>query len=141
MSGLDYLNNLWELDVVQNSGSGVTEEDKRKQFAFKIWKEDFVNLQKREDSKKSDLKDTWTDVFQLIGFFNVFQGVWFQGVTQLAPQVASCRASILPIVLSVLVSIATIIGVHVKLARIFTLKKAFAKDRLDSKVLTSNLPT
>lgn len=134
MSDLAYINNLWELDSARNPVNDL--DSQKKQFAYKIWKEDFINLQKREDGKQSDLKNAVSDIYQLIGFYSVFQGVWFQGVTQLAPQ-TSCRASGIPIVLSVCVSIATIIGVHLRLSKVFHLKKSFSRDKLDSKVPTT----
>ena len=135
MSDLEYIDNLWDLDASENPVDDLNA--KKKQFAYKIWKEDFINIQKREDSKLSEIKDLLSGIYQLIGFYSVFR-VWFQGVAQLAPQ-TKCRASIIPIILSVLVSIATIIGLHLKLVKLFEVKKALFKDKLDSKVLPTTL--
>jgi len=129
---IGYTDNLWELDSTVNSG--VDPEDKKKQYAFQVWREDFVNTGIRIDSKKNDIRDGWTEIYQLIGFFSVFQGVLFQGVAQLRTEL-SCRFYKIPITLSVLASVATCVGAHVKLAKVREYQKAVFRDKLRSKVL------
>lgn len=129
---IGYTDNLWELDHTNNPVT--SEEDKKKQFAFQAWREDFKNTEDEIESKKNDMRDSWTEIYQLIGFFSVFQGVLFQGVTQLTSQL-SCRFYKVPITLSVLASVATCVGVHVKLAKVREYQKDFFRRKLRSKVL------
>jgi len=136
MSLIQYIDNRWELDAT-NPG-GLPDDLRKKQFAYRIWREDFERNQKREDGKKSEIKDTWTEVYQLIGFDNVFQGVWFQGVTQLAER-QGCHFSIIPIILSVLVSFATIVAVYLKISKVRDLEASLVGDRILSKVFTTSL--
>ena len=56
-----------------------------------------------------------TELYQLVGFYSVFQGVVFGAVTNSAKSILTCQTSLLPALLSLLVSVATAISVHYKL--------------------------
>ena len=126
-----YSNSLFELDYEKNPSEDL--EIKKIQYAFYVWKIDSKDLDKQIQGFKSDIKDGWTDVYQLIGFFSVFQGVLFQGLTQLTSQL-SCEFYKIPFTLSVLASVATIAGAHVKLSKVRGYRKAFFSAKLRSKV-------
>jgi len=135
MSDTDYIGKRFELDAEKYKDGNIIDLEK-KQFAYWIRREEFDKNQKREEGKKSEIKDNWTGIYHMIGFYIGFQGVWFQGVTQLAAQ-RGCSFSIIPIILSVLVSLATIFGVHLKISKVRDLEESLHKDRLHSKVLQS----
>jgi hypothetical protein len=126
-----YTNSLFELDYEKNPS--IDPEIKKIQYAFYIWKTDSKDTDSQIDGFKSDIKDGWTDVYQLIGFFSVFQGVLFQGLTQLTSQL-SCEFYKIPFTLSVLASVATVTGAHVKLSKVRGYRKAFFRAKLRSKV-------
>lgn len=56
-----------------------------------------------------------TELYQLVGFYSVFQGVVFSAVANSAKSILTCQTSLLPALLSLLVSVATAISVHYKL--------------------------
>jgi hypothetical protein len=53
------------------------------------------------------------DVYHLVGFYSVFQGVVFGAVAN--SPILTCQTSLLPALLSLLVSVATAIAIHYKL--------------------------
>lgn len=114
MSRISYINSLWALEL-ENSNSPPSLDHRRKVFAYKKSKEDFKNFEYRGDQKRAIQREAVSEIYQLIGFDSVFQAVWFQGIVALAqihenPLVQNCRASALPVIASVLVSLATIVG-------------------------------
>ena len=56
-----------------------------------------------------------TELYHLLGFYSVFQGVVFGAVATSARSILVCQTSLLPVLLSLLVSVATAISVHYKL--------------------------
>jgi hypothetical protein len=55
------------------------------------------------------------ELYNLVGFYSVFQGVVFSAVANSARSILTCQTSLLPALLSLLVSVATAISVHYKL--------------------------
>ena len=56
-----------------------------------------------------------TELYHLLGFYSVFQGVVLGAVATSARSILACQTSLLPVLLSLLVSVATAISVHYKL--------------------------
>ena len=56
-----------------------------------------------------------TELYHLMGFYSVFQGVVFSNVANSPRNILTCQISLLPALLSLLVSVATAISVHFKL--------------------------
>lgn len=104
---------------------GTSINARKLKLAWSYWNELVKEEQGRLDNKKTEAKDLKTEVYQLIGFYSVFQGVLFQGVSVLQ-HVHGCDFSPLPISLSILTSVATILGVIYKFVDRKTVQKSVA---------------
>ena len=74
----------------------------------------FKLLSERVDRREKNLQDLKSQVFNLLGFFGVFQEVLLTAVTQLASSQAKCGKVWVPVFLSVLAGGATIVAVIFK---------------------------
>jgi hypothetical protein len=137
MSRVDYIDSLWTFEL-ENIPS-PSPDDKKKVFAYKKFKGDLLNSEKREDQKSAIQREAVSEIYQLIGFDSVFQAVWFQAVVALAQTHVSCRASALLVTASVLVSFGTIVGVYFKFDKIYKAKDGFHKDKLHSSVVQRHI--
>ena len=84
--------------------------------ALGVWHEKEILFTKRVERKKSKVAELKNEVYQLIGFFSVFQGVVLTAVAQ-ASQL-HCPTRWIPISLSILASVVTIAGVIQKFNQI-----------------------
>ena len=101
-----------------------------------------LHLQDWEDEKKQQLASvesyrgrcdaTKSDVYRLMGFYFVFQGVVFTAVSSSSR--LTCQTSFLPVVLSALASIATVVSIHLKLTYYSTHKLKFIRAEQESDV-------
>jgi hypothetical protein len=123
---------LWSLEEGRVSSSSEQTHVRKVRFALKTWRAQYKELKSRQDGKNGDVKDMKSDMYQLIGFFSVFQGVLFQGVTQL--QIA-CKFRYIPIALSVAASLGTIIGVSLKFSDLLDIQERSNGDAISIKVL------
>ena len=100
--------------------------------ALEVWREKEVLFTKRVERKKSKVAELKNEVYQLIGFFSVFQGVVLTAVAQ-ASQL-HCYSRWIPISLSILASVVTIAGVIQKLDQISAFQKTVHSEEQSLKV-------
>jgi len=128
---LSLVEKLWSLEEGRVSSSSEQTHVRKVRFALKTWRAQYKELKSRQDGKNGDVKDMKSDMYQLIGFFSVFQGVLFQGVTQL--QIA-CKFRYIPIALSVAASLGTIFGVSLKFSDLLDIQERSNGDAISIKV-------
>ncbi|KAG0628394.1 hypothetical protein M758_1G023500 [Ceratodon purpureus] len=129
--GIETSDYQWELDFHNNPGK--TDLVKKIQCTYYYWRKDFKNTEKQASSANNDMKESWTDIYALVGFFSVFQGVLFQSATQLATE--SCRFSIVPVTLSVVGSAVSIAAAWYKLLEVQEYHEVYIEAIRRSKVL------
>jgi len=100
---------------------------------LETWRNDVRVLQKRIDRKEQQSSQIKNEVYQLVGFFIVFQGVLYTAVAQ--AQVLDCRNWSTVFVLSVLASAAAIAGVTQKLLQLEDIQKTIKKEEGYPRVL------
>ena len=116
-------NNLLEL----NSG-----KHPKLQIAFQEWEAGFHMFTKRSEVKEAQRGHILNEIYQLIGFFIVFQGVVFTAVAQAA--VLRCTNWWTSFTLSLLASVVTIGAVVQKLFAQWALEETIANEKLSLKV-------
>lgn len=116
-------NNLLELD----SGNHP-----KLKVAFDEWVAEFHLFTKRSEVKEAQRGQIRNEIYQLIGFFIVFQGVVFTAVAQAA--VLRCTNWWTSFTLSLLTSVVTISAVVQKLSAQWDLEKTIANEKLSLKV-------
>ena len=100
-------------------------------FILQEWERNFALARNRTETKKTRSYNVKQELYQLIGFYAVFQGVIVSAVAQ--ANFAS-PASWGPAYLSVLASIATLLSVHIKLNDYKMLYMDAEKELADAKV-------
>lgn len=125
------LKTKWDYDFYNNRSE--TASIQKAQFAYCTWKEALRDNRELEDRKKGDLGELWTGVYQIIGFYSVFQGVIYQGTTAMS-SILSCTFYRIPVILSVLASAATILGIYVKFSAVLDLNASLYDDVKQGKV-------
>ena len=118
-------NNLLEL----NSGNHP-----KLKIAFQEWEAGFHMFTKRSEVKEAQRGHIRNEIYQLIGFFIVFQGVVYTAVAQAA--VLRCTNWWTSFTLSLLASVVTIVAVVQKLSAQWDLTKTIANEKLSIKVNT-----
>jgi hypothetical protein len=116
------------LDVEEDK----TPDGKTLKKGLEIWERDLHVQQKRIDRKEAQSNQIKNEVYQLVGFFIVFQGVLYTAVAQ--AQVLRCRNWPTVFVLSLLASAAAILGVSQKLSQLRALRRTIEKEEHMPKV-------
>lgn len=114
----------WAYDFYNKSESIVIQ---KAQYAFCEWKNELKENQRLDNRRKADLSELWTGVYQIIGFYSVFQGVIYQGVTAMS-SILTCGFYRIPVILSVLALAATILSIYMKLSSVVHLSASLYKD-------------
>lgn len=109
----------------------VEKDDVRKK-ALGTWEDRVTLFTKRVERKKNKVGDLKNEVYQLIGFFSVFQGVLLTAVSQ--SNLLHCNNLWSPILLSVVASIVTVAGVIQKLNQISDYQKTVHSEERSLKV-------
>lgn len=122
---------LWTLEECKAASRSEEAHIKKVKFALETWRAQYKELKNRQDGKNGDIKDMKSDMYQLIGFFSVFQGVLFQGVTQLS---IACRFRYIPMALSVAATVGTIFGVFLKFTDLLDIQERSNGDAVSIKV-------
>lgn len=118
----------WSYDSNNNMPGGVISEAVRKaQFALSMWTAELITIREKQDRKKEELREYWTGVYQIIGFYSVFQGVIFQGVTTMS-SLLRCGFYKVPVILSVLASAATFLGIYLKFDKVLKQTRSLYDD-------------
>jgi len=96
------------------------------------WEKRFEASSVRIEKKSTRSINAKNELYQLIGFYSVFQGVVLTAVAQ--TNLIQCQQSWGPVSLSLLASIATIVSVYIKLKDYSEHRKALEEEIADSKV-------
>jgi hypothetical protein len=96
------------------------------------WENRFQVSSLRIEKKSTRSINAKSELYQLIGFYSVFQGVVLTAVAQTS--LIQCQQSWGPASLSLLVSIATILSVYIKLKSYSEHRKALEEETSDSQV-------
>lgn len=103
-------------------------------------------ITQRVDRREKRVEDLTNQVFNLVGFFSVFQGVILTAVTQLstsvtsqlgAPQVQArplCGKVWVPVILSALAAVVSVVAVFLKFQHLSTLDKSITDEKHDQSV-------
>jgi hypothetical protein len=118
---------LLEIDEVPKLKRSLTEWEKR-----------FEVSSLRIEKKNTRSINAKNELYQLIGFYSVFQGVVLTAVAQ--TNLIQCRQSWGPVSLSLLASIATIVSVYIKLKDYSQHRKDLEKETAISQVRASLSP-
>jgi len=132
---LSLVERLWSLEEVRVSSSDEETHIRKVGFALKTWRAQYKELKSQQNDKNGDIKDMKSDMYQLVGFFSVFQGVLFQGVTQLSTN--ACEFRYIPIALSVAATLGTIFGVSLKFSELLDIQERSNGYAISIKVLVS----
>ena len=124
-------NKLW---IKQNTVYNEVLEDGERSYNL---------ITQRVDRREKRVEDLTNQVFNLVGFFSVFQGVILTAVTQLstsvttqlgAPQVQArplCGKVWVPVALSALAAVVTIVAVLLKFKHLYILDESIAQEKHD----------
>lgn len=128
---LSLVEKLWSLEEGRVLSSIEDPHVRKVRFALETWRAQYDVVKGRQDGKNGDIKDMKSEIYQLIGFFSVFQGVLFQGVSQLS---VACEFRIIPMVLSIAASLGTIFGVFLKFTDLIDIQERSNGDAISIKV-------
>lgn len=129
---MSLVNRLWSLKEGTVSSNTEDAHLRKVWFALKTWRAKYNDLKSRLDGKNGDIKDMKSDMYQLIGFFSVFQGVLFQGVTSFTN---GCEFRFIPMALAVATTLGTIFGVYHKFSDLLDIQDRRNGDAVSIKVL------
>jgi hypothetical protein len=96
------------------------------------WEKRFEVSSLRIEKKNTRSINAKNELYQLIGFYSVFQGVVLTAVAQTS--LMQCQQSWIPVSLSLLASIATIVSVYIRLKNYSDHRKALEEETAISKV-------
>jgi hypothetical protein len=102
------------------------------------WDNRFEVSSARIEKKSTRSINAKSELYQLIGFYSVFQGVVLTAVAQTS--LIQCQQPWGPVSLSLLASIATIVSAYIKLKSYSQHRKALEEETADSKVRASLSP-
>ncbi|CAM6018638.1 unnamed protein product [Sphagnum balticum] len=108
------------------------ENDQKLNRALIDWEKRFKVALSRIDKKRTRSINTKNELYQLIGFYSVFQGVVLTAVAQ--TNLIRCSQSWGPASLSLLASVSTIASVYAKLKDYSQLRRALEEETNDSRV-------
>lgn len=103
-------------------------------LAFDDWEKTFETFQKRREYKEAQRDAIRNEIYQVIGFYIVFQGVIFTAVAQAS--VLRCHNWWTSFLLSLLTSLVTIGAVLQKLSDFWALETTIASEKSSAKVQT-----
>lgn len=111
------------------------ENDQKLNRALTDWEKRFKVALSRIEKKRTRSINTKNELYQLIGFYSVFQGVVLTAVAQ--TNLIRCSQSWGPSSLSLLASVATIASVYAKLKDYSQLRRSLEEETNDSRVSVS----
>lgn len=134
MQGRDELDEA--LDEIKNvlwiMGTEVSHQSCCKE-ALEVWQEKEALFTSRNDRRRKQISYCQTEIYQLVGFYSVFQGVLFTAVAQSTNLKCNNRWTV--ILLSALASVVIVIGVFLKLKSIKEFKDLIYDDEVFRRVL------
>jgi hypothetical protein len=109
------------------------EKNEKLKVTLREWEKRYKVARERIEKKSTRAINAKNELYQLIGFYSVFQGVVLTAVAQ--SSTIFCKQSWGPASLSLLASIVTVLSVHSKLISYSGLKSSLDQEIKDSKVL------
>jgi hypothetical protein len=109
------------------------EKNEKLKVTLREWEKRYKVARERIEKKSTRASNAKNELYQLIGFYSVFQGVVLTAVAQ--SSTIFCKQSWGPASLSLLASIVTVLSVHFKLNNYSKLKSSLDQEIKDSKVL------
>jgi hypothetical protein len=124
-----------EVNPVEEEARFLLEIEKNEtlKVTLREWEKRYKVARERIEKKSTRAINAKNELYQLIGFYSVFQGVVLTAVAQ--SSTIFCKQSWGPASLSLLASIVTVLSVHSKLISYSGLKSSLDQEIKDSKVL------
>jgi len=113
------------------------EENSELRLILREWEKGFELARERIEKKSTRAFNAKSELYQLIGFYSVFQGVVLTAVAQ--STTIHCAQRWGPASLSLLASLVTVASVHFKLRSYSKLKCSLDKEEGESKVLSEQI--
>jgi hypothetical protein len=114
------------------------EKNERLKVTLREWEKRYKVARERIEKKSTRAINAKNELYQLIGFYSVFQGVVLTAVAQ--SSTIFCKQSWGPASLSLLASIVTVLSVHFKLIDYRELSSSLDQEIKDSKVSPHEYP-
>jgi hypothetical protein len=114
------------------------EKNEKLKVTLREWEKRYKVARERIEKKSTRASNAKNELYQLIGFYSVFQGVVLTAVAQ--SSTIFCKQSWGPASLSLLASIVTVLSVHFKLNNYSKLKSSLDQEIKDSKVSPHEYP-
>lgn len=108
------------------------ESSTRHKKALEFWEAQDNLCTRRVDNKRKQSLALKNEVYQLIGFYSVFQGVLLTAVSQ--SNLLHCNNWGFPFSLSLLASCSAIVGVYLKFAAVWELEKTIESEKMSRQV-------
>ncbi|KAG0632512.1 hypothetical protein M758_1G333200 [Ceratodon purpureus] len=112
---IDFLCSLHDVPNKTTPAQSSPDNLHKLKVALTTWKEERQRYKGEQESRKAEIRESKTEIYQMIGFYSVLQGVLFQGVSSMAKLESGWKIFIFSATLSVLASAATIGVVDLKL--------------------------
>jgi hypothetical protein len=113
------------------------ENDPILRLQLKNWEEQAKSISRRIERKENRTYAVKNEVYQLLGFYLVFQGVVLTAVAQAS--VLTCEEWWSPFILSSMTSIVAIVGVYQKLQSLHDVEDNLREERVSYQVLSRNI--
>ncbi|CAM6027681.1 unnamed protein product [Sphagnum balticum] len=113
------------------------ENDPILRLQLKNWEEQAKSISRRIERKENRTYAVKNEVYQLLGFYLVFQGVVLTAVAQAS--VLTCEEWWSPFILSSMTSIVAIVGVYQKLQSLHDVEDNLREERISYQVLSRNI--
>ncbi|CAK9229944.1 unnamed protein product [Sphagnum troendelagicum] len=114
-------------DEVEADRSLQIDTDPKLRLLLRDWEKNYKVARERIEKKETRTINAKAELYQLLGFYSVFQGVVLTAVAQ--SNTLFCLSSWAPASLSLLASASTVVGVHYKLTSYSRLKVALKNER------------
>ncbi|CAK9220529.1 unnamed protein product [Sphagnum troendelagicum] len=113
------------------------ENDPILRLQLKNWEEQAKSISRRIERKENRTYAVKNEVYQLLGFYLVFQGVVLTAVAQAS--VLTCEEWWSPFILSSMTSIIAIVGVYQKLQSLHDVEENLREEKISYQVLSRNI--
>jgi hypothetical protein len=114
-------------DEVEADRSLQIDKDPKLRLLLRDWEKNYKVARERIEKKETRTINAKAELYQLLGFYSVFQGVVLTAVAQ--SNTLFCLSSWAPASLSLLASAVTVVSVHYKLTSYSRLKVALKDER------------
>ncbi|XP_024365586.1 uncharacterized protein [Physcomitrium patens] len=113
------------------------ENSERHKKALQFWETQDALCTRRVDSKRKQSAAAKNEVYQLIGFYSVFQGVLLTAVAQ--SNMLHCNHWYFPFILSALASISALVGICLKFRTVRKLEKTIDSEKQSRQIFVNRI--